>query len=322
MKRRAFIGLVGGAAAWPLAVRAQTPGRIYRVGFLTGRPRQEPGFVALLDEFRQVGLTEGQNLTVLGDDISVADNGAAAAATALVESFPDAIVVFGLARAKAVQMATKTIPIVTMTEDMVADGLASSLAHPGGNITGISLISLDLDGKRGDLLLEAVPRLSHIAVLADPTVDTPSHLQVLKDSAKTRGVELSVFSAKTKEEIVSALDAAKSSGARAINVLATQLFFLNGRLVIERANELRLPAVYQWPEMAEQGGLFGYGPRITGQFRVLGRQLIKVLQGTRPGDVPIEQPSKFELVINLRTANQIGLDIPASFVLRADKVIE
>jgi putative ABC transport system substrate-binding protein len=138
MKRRAFIGLVGGAAAWPLAVRAQTPGRIYRVGFLTGRPRQEPGFVALLDEFRQVGLTEGQNLTVLGDDISVADNGAAAAATALVESFPDAIVVFGLARAKAVQMATKTIPIVTMTEDMVADGLASSLAHPGGFFTALT----------------------------------------------------------------------------------------------------------------------------------------------------------------------------------------
>ena len=325
MKRRAFIGLVGergGMAACRAGTdaRAHLSRRFLNLAALASGTRASSH---CLTNFRQVGLTEGQNLTVLGDDISVADNGAAAAATALVKSFPDAIVVFGLARAtKPCKWRQKTIPIVTMTEDMVADGLASSLAHPGGNITGISLISLDLDGKRGDLLLEAVPRLSHIAVLADPTVDTPSHLQVLKDSAKTRGVELSVFSAKTKEEIVPALDAAKSSGARAINVLATQLFFLNGRLVIERANELRLPAVYQWPEMAEQGGLFGYGPRITGQFRVLGRQLIKVLQGTSPGDVPIEQPSKFELVINLRSANQIGLDIPASFVLRADKVIE
>ena len=133
---------------------------------------------------------------------------------------------------------------------------------------------------------------------------------------------LTVFSPQTPKEIVPARYAAKSSGAEAINVLATALFFFNSRLVIERARELRLPAVYQWPEMAEQGGLIGYGPRFTGLFRQVGRQLVKILRGANPGDIPVEQPSRFELVVNLQTAKAIGLDIPASFVLRADNLIE
>jgi putative ABC transport system substrate-binding protein len=124
------------------------------------------------------------------------------------------------------------------------------------------------------------------------------------------------------QEIVPALDVAKSSGARAINVLATSLFFFNRRMVIERANELRLPAVYQWPEMAEEGGLIGYGPRFTEVGRLLGRQLVKILRGANPGAIPVEQPSRFELVINLQTAKAIGLEIPPNFVLHADKLIE
>jgi putative ABC transport system substrate-binding protein len=144
-------------------------------------------------------------------------------------------------------------------------------------------------------------KLRHVAVLADPNVDKPPHLQALTASAKARGIELSVFSAETPEEIVPALDAAKSSGAGAINVLATDLFYVNRRLVIERARELRLPAMYQFPELAEQGGLISYGPRLIEVVRQLGRQLVKVLRGASPGDIPIEQPSKFELVVNLKT---------------------
>jgi hypothetical protein len=193
----------------------------------------------------------------------VMNNEAPAAVTALVKASPDAIFIPGFVLAKAAQMATKTIPIVAMSEDMVAEGLVSSLARPDGNTTGISLISPDLDGKRCDLLLEALPGLRHVAVLADPNVDKLPHLQALMDSAKARGIELSVFSARAPQEIVPAMDAAKSSGAGAINVLATSLFFFNRRLVIERASELRLPAVYQWPEMAEEGGLIGYGPLFT-----------------------------------------------------------
>jgi putative tryptophan/tyrosine transport system substrate-binding protein len=277
---------------------------------------------AVLNELRLAGFIEGQNLTMLDDGFNVPDNEVAAAATALVKAPADAILTFGPVRIRAVQSATKTIPILTLSEDLIADGVVSSLARPDRNTTGISLISPDLDGKRGDLLLDAVPGLRHVAVLADPNADKPEHLQALMDSAKARGVELSVFSAKTREEIAPALDAAKSSGAGAINVLATTLFFYNRGLVIERTRELHLPAIYQWPDLAEQGGLIGYGPRMTGVFRLLGGQLVKILRGTNPADIPIEQPSKFELVVNLQTAKEIGLEIPANFVLRADKLIE
>ena len=265
MRRREFLCVLGSAAAWPMAGRAQTPGRTYRIGYLTGALRRQATlFVALLDELRLAGFIEGQNLTVLDGGFGLMNNEAPAAVTALVKASPDAIFIPGFVLAKAAQMATKTIPIVAMSEDMVAEGLVvSSLARPDGNTTGISLISPDLDGKRGDLLLEALPGPRHVAVLADPNVDKLPHLQALMDSAKARSIELSVFSARAPQEIVPAMDAAKSSGAGAINVLATSLFFFNRRLVIERASELRLPAVYQWPEMAEEGGLIGYGPRFT-----------------------------------------------------------
>jgi putative tryptophan/tyrosine transport system substrate-binding protein len=288
MRRRDFLGVMSGAAAWPMAVRAQTPGRTYRIGYLAGASLlRTPQFVAFLDELCMAGFIEGQNLTVLDDGFSAADNEAAAAATAVVKAPADAIVAFGPVRIRAVQMATKTIPLLTISEDLVAEGLASSLARPDRNTTGISLISPDLDGKRGDLLLDAVSGLRHVALLADPNVDKPAHLQALTDAAKAHGIELSVFSAKTPEEIVPALDAAKSSGAGAINVLATPLFYFNRQLVIARARELRLPAVYQWPEMAEQGGLIGYGPRQTEMTRLLGRQLVKILRGTDTADIPI-----------------------------------
>lgn len=321
MKRREFLGVVAGAA-WPATARAQAPGRIYRIGYMATTPRRPPTFAILLDELRLAGFVEGQNLTVLEGGYGVIGNELAAAAAALVNAAPDAIFAPGFGTAKAAQMATTTIPIVSISEDLVAEGLTSSLAHPDRNTTGISLISPDLDGKRGDLLLEAVPDLRHVAVLADPSVDGPAHLQALTASAKARGIELSAFFARTPEEIMPALEGAKSSGAGAINVLATQLFFFNRQMVIGRARELHLPAIYQWPEMAEQGGLIGYGPPITDLLRLLGRQLAKILRGTSPADIPVEQPSRFELVVNLQTAKAIGLEIPAAFLLRADRVIE
>ncbi len=322
MRRREFLGMLAGSAAWPIVGRAQSPGRTYRVAYLTALPqtqRRLPTFGALLDEMRLAGFIETQNLTVLDYGM---DGDLAAAANALVKASPDVIFAPGFAPAKAAQSVTTTIPILTMSEDIVAEGLVSSLAHPDGNTTGLSLISPELDGKRGDLLLETVPGLRQIAVLADPNVDKPAHLQVLVNSARARGIELSVFPVNAKEEIVPALDAAKSAGAGAINVLATQLFFFNRRPMLERIRDLRLPAIYQWPDMAEEGGLIGYGPRMTEQFRLLARQLIKLLRGASPADIPVEQPSKFELVVNLRTAKEIGLEIPAGFLLRADKLIE
>ena len=205
---------------------------------------------------------------------------------------------------------------------MVADGFSTWVAHPDGNVTGISLLSLKLDGKRGDLLAEAVPGLRQMAVLADPGTHKPEHIRDLTELAKARGLELSAFFAKTRDEIVPALDAAKAAGAGAINVLAGQLFYFNHELVIERVQELRLPAIYQWPEWAKQGGLIGYGSRFEDLYPIMARQLVESLRGTALVDIPIEQPTKFELAINLKTAKALGVEIPPTLLASADQIVE
>jgi putative ABC transport system substrate-binding protein len=213
-----------------------------------------------------------------------------------------------------------------MSEDMVGEGLAASLARPGGNVTGISLLSPELDGKRQDILIEAVPGARRIAAMADSRQTPPYHLQALQHAARSRGVELAVFGVNGPEEVASAIDAAKASGTEALNFLATPLFSLpgtrNNTVVMERIAALRLPAIFQWPETAEAGALAGYGPRFTEMYRQRARMVAKILRGAKPADVPVEQPTNFELVINLKTAQAIGHEIPAGLVLRADKVIE
>jgi putative tryptophan/tyrosine transport system substrate-binding protein len=326
MKRREFITLLGGAAAWPLAARAQEPGRTYRIGFLVPAPRETPAVAAFFDELRLNGFIEGQNLTVVPGGFDVRNEQLAEWAAMLVKSAPDAIVAGPELPLRALQALTRTVPLIGMTEDMVAAGLAASLARPGSNITGISLLSPELDGKRQDILMEAVPGAKRMAALADSNVTPPRHLQALQDATSRRGVELSVFGVAGPEEIVSAIDGAKASGAEAINFLATPLFSVpgsrNNHVVIERVRELRLPAIYQWPETADQGGLVGYGPRFTQVYRQRGRLVVKVLRGAKPADLPVEQPTNFELVINLKAAQAIGHEIPAGLVLRADTVIE
>ncbi|MGZ5867200.1 MAG: ABC transporter substrate-binding protein [Xanthobacteraceae bacterium] len=205
---------------------------------------------------------------------------------------------------------------------MVAAGFAASLARPGGNITGISLMSPDLDGKRQDILIEATPGVRRIAALADSNVASSQHLQALTDSARARGTELLVARAAKPEDLVPVLNDASERGAGALNVLSSPMLFLNRRIIIERAAELRLPAVYQWPETAEEGGMLGYGPRFTQIFRQRAGMVAKVLRGIKPADLPVEQPTTFEFVINLKTAKAIGHEIPAGLVLRADKLIE
>jgi putative ABC transport system substrate-binding protein len=235
---------------------------------------------------------------------------------------PDAIVAGPEPQLRAIQARTRTIPIVGMSEDMVAGGFVASLAHPGGNTTGVSLLSPELDGKRQQILLEAFPDLHRITALADATDTHTGHLDTLRDAARSHGVELSTVSIAKPEDIAPAIDAAKTSGTQALNFLATPLFVVNCRIVFERAAVARLPAIYQWPDMAEQGGLMAYGPRLKQIYRQRARLLVKVLRGTKPDDIPVEQPTNFELVINLRAAKAIGHEISAGLVLRADKVIE
>jgi putative ABC transport system substrate-binding protein len=208
-----------------------------------------------------------------------------------------------------------------MVEDMVAAGLVASLSRPGGNTTGISLMSPSLDGKRQDILIEAVPGIRRIAALVDTNAIAPQ-LRLLEEGAHARGVTLQVVNVARRDEALAAIDSAKASGAEAINFLASPMFSTPSAAFIERVAALRLPSIFQWPENAEEGALAGYGPRFTELGRQRARQLIKVLRGTKPADIPVEQPTRFELVINLKTAKSIGREIPAGLVLRADKLIE
>ena len=323
MKRRDFITLLSGAAAgWPLAAGAQQPGRTYRLGFFLPVARDSPAIIAFFDELRIHGFIEGQNLAIIPGGFQAGNEQVDELVPALVKAGPDAIIAGGDVIPRALQNATRTIPIVVITEDMVAAGFAASLAHPGGNITGISLMSPELDGKRQDILIEAVPSAPRIAVLADSNVATLRHLQALEEAARAHRKELLVVRAAKAEEVVPAMNDATTQGAGALNVLSSPMLFLNRRVIIERAGKLRLPAVYQWPETAEEGGLLGYGPRFVDVFRQRARMVAKILSGTKPADLPVEQPTTFELVINLKTAKAIGHEIPAGLVLRADKVIE
>jgi putative ABC transport system substrate-binding protein len=323
MRRREFIAALGGAAAAPLSAFAQEPGRNYRLGVLINTGRESPAVVGFFDELRRNGFIEGQNLTVIAGSFDSRTDQLAEQAAAMVKAAPDAIVGSPM-QLRALQAATRTVPLIGMTEDMVAEGLVASLARPGGNITGISILSPELNGKRQGLLMEAVPGARRMAALFNSVEVLPGHLAALQDAARLRGVELSVFGVAGPEEIVPAINAAKASGAEAINFLASQLFgsSRNYRIVMERVAEMRLPGIYQWPETAEEGGLVAYGPRFTQMYRQRARMVVKILRGAKPADLPVEQPTRFELVINLKTAKAIGHEVPAGLVLRADKVIE
>jgi putative tryptophan/tyrosine transport system substrate-binding protein len=323
MIRREFITLLGGAAAWPFAASGQEFGRIYRVGALIVSPRDAPHHVAFFDELRRLGFIDGQNLAVDVGGYSLSIERLAGHAADLVKGQVDVILATGDEAVRSAQRATTTIPILAITDDMVGQGLVHSLAKPGGNTTGITILASELDGKRQEILIEAVSGLRRIAALVDSNTTTPSQLRVLEDAARARGVELSIHQVAWREEIGSAIDAAKAAGAGALNVLASTLLFNSRAFILNRVEALRLPAVYQFPEMAEQGGLIAYGPPLVPLFReIMSRQLAKLLRGSKPADLPVEQPTKFELVINLKTAKALGLEIAPTLLGRADKVIE
>jgi putative tryptophan/tyrosine transport system substrate-binding protein len=206
---------------------------------------------------------------------------------------------------------------------MVGQGFVNSLARPGGNTTGVSVLATELDGKRQEILIEAVPGLHRMAVLADSKATLSRQLQVLQDAARARGVEVSIHRVASAEEIAATIDTAKASGAAALNVLSSALLYGNRQLIMGRVAGLRLPAIYPWAEEAEEGGFAAYGPSLIQIFReVLAQQLVKILRGIKPADIPVEQPTKFELVINLKTAKAMGVTVPEALLARADKVIE
>ena len=318
MHRREFLAAIGGAAVLPFAARAQETGRVYRLGVLI--PATRASIEPFFDEMRLNGFAEGQNLTVTGS-YSVRSEQIPDAVTALMKTGPEVILCGPETYLRALQTATHAVPLDSMSEDLVGEGFAVSLANPGRNITGISLLSPELDGKRLEILSEAVPGLRRLAALAH-SVATKPHLERLRKLAQARGIELSVFPFDKASDIAPALDAAKASGAQAINFLANPFQVVSRDLILDHMSRIALPAIYQWPETADLGGLIGYGPPFALMYRQRARQIVKILRGAKVTEVPVEQPANFELVINLTTAKAIGLEIPAGLVLRADRVIE
>src|SRR5262245_4227076 len=324
MRRREFIALIGSATVCPLAARAQEAGRTYRLGCLLPLLRTAPINVAFFNELQRRGFIEGKNLTVEYSAYGLHVDLISEYAAELVKARVDVIITAGdVATIRVVQQAAKTLPILAMTDGMVRLGLVASMARPDGNTTGVSIFALELDGKRQEILIEAVPGLRRMAFLADANFTTVAKLDALQEAARAHNIDLAIHRIAKGEEITAAIDAAKASGAEGINFSASPLFFTYRQLIMDRVAALRLPAIYEWPETAEEGGFAAYRQRLSQLFvEVMTQQLIKLFRGIKVADNPVEQPTKFELVINLKTAKAMGVTVPEALLVRADKVIE
>jgi putative ABC transport system substrate-binding protein len=320
LRRRAFLGVLGGTVTWPLAARAQQ--QVPVVGVL--RPNSKDVLEVFAEPFRRymraIGWEEGRNIRFLFVWAEGRSERAPALASELVAQSVDLIITFGDPAIRAAQGTTQTIPIVGMTDDIVGSGLAVSLARPGGNTTGVSILASELDVKRLEVLHEFVPQARRMAALIDPT--TISTRVQLASAARELGVELLPFEAGNPDQLGRALDSIAAAHVSAVNVLASPFLQVSRGEIIRRMRDYRLPAIYQWPESAEDGGLLAYGPRQVLCYRHVISLVDKILRGAKPADLPIEQPSKFELVVNLKTASAVGITISPALLLRADEVIE
>jgi putative ABC transport system substrate-binding protein len=328
VKRRDFITLLGGAAAaWPLAASAQQPAMPV-LGFVSFAQReatlQASWYQAFHDGLRELGWAPGRNLVI---EYRFADNDPdrlAVLAHDLVRLKPDAIFVPTRPALPTVKEATTTIPIVFVSlGDPVAEGWVASLAKPGANLTGIAGLSPDLAGKRLELLRELVPSLSKVAVLWNPANSAEAAaVKATETAALSLGMSLIVERASNPSEIDRAIAAVTQSGAKSVVVLPDPMFLANRAQLVELIGKARLPAIYMETGFVAAGGLLSYGPNFTELFRRAAAYVDKILKGAKPGDLPVEQPTKFELVINLKTATAIGITPPTSILLRATEVIE
>jgi len=323
VRRREFITLLGGAAAWPLAAGAQQAPRAARLGYLA--PASNPDLQqALLSGLRDLGYVEGQNLAIeyrfmLGQSKSYDE-----LAAELARSAPDAMVVVGTPPALAAKRQTTSIPIIMgPAADPLRSGLVASLSRPGGNVTGVSLYGSEMVRKRMEIFKEAVIGIQRIAVLAN--AENPLH-RFLWDDLQPIGPALGL---QFRLLVVSGLDnfpavfaTMKQDGFDAMTLLTDAQFFSARRQISNLAAMHRLPAMYESRESVADGGLISYGASISDLTRRTAVFVVKVINGAKPADLPIEQPTKFELVINLKTAKALGLDIPAAMLARADEVIE
>jgi len=325
--RRAFLGtLTGGLLAAPLAARAQQAGRVHRIGFLGNTtPALEANLVGPFREgLRELGYVDGQNIVI---EYRWAEGKYERAPSLLAELLArkvEVIVTAGTPTSLAAQKATMSVPVVVVgVGDPVATGLVASLARPGGNITGLTSIGEALEGKRLELLREVVPKVSNVAVLWNPVNPVLQRvLDELQTAAAVLQIRVLLVSVRAQDEFDDAFAAITRQRPGALLVLGDRLFLQNRARIMAFAAKNRLPGVHSYRELVEAGGLMSFGPSYAGMHRRAAYYVDRILKGARPGDLPVEQPTKFELVINLKTAKALGLTIPQSLLQRADQVIE
>jgi putative tryptophan/tyrosine transport system substrate-binding protein len=326
MRRREFITFVGCVAAtWPLAARAQQPtATTHRLGLLfatSERGAKARGLLeAVTQGLKEYGWVEGQNITI---EYRFADGKADALpklAAEVVQLRVDAIVTDSTPATHAAQNATRTVPIVAINNDPVGSGFVVSLARPGGNITGVSLQSAELAGRRIQLLTELVPGLARVAILSNPA--NQSHAGLVKQSQAAAQSEIEVADAPAPDRLENAFGAITAARAGALIVLGDSMFFGQYPRVVAFTAASHLPALFPEKQPVEAGGLMAYGTSIPASFRRAGAYVDKILRGANPADLPVEQPTTFEFVINLKTAKALGLTVPDKLLSTADEVIE
>ena len=324
MRRRKFVALLGGVAAWPFAARAQQKAMPV-IGVLnTGSLNPSSPF---MDAFRQglseAGYVEGQNLAIEYRWAEGHYDQLPALAANLVDRKVDLIMASSPPSALAAKSATSTIPIVFRGgSDPVGDGLVASLARPGANLTGVSIAD-DLTAKRLELLSELVPRARVIALLVNPdSVGAERVIREVQEAARAKGLQLHVLKARSESEIDTAFASLVQLHAGALVVASDPFLSSRREQLVALASRRAVPSIYAWREFADSGGLISYGPSLTSAYRLVGVYAGKVLKGAKPADLPVQQATTFELVVNLKAAKALGLSVPQSVLLRADEVIE
>jgi len=321
MKRREFI-VGGAAAAWSLAARAQRATMpVIGVLWPGESPPAPPRMESFTQTLRQLGFVDGQNVSI---ELRYARGGLQQLpelAAELVRAKVDVLTTFGDLTPKVAQQATATIPIVAISDDILGAGIVTSLSHPGTNTTGLTIMSPELSAKRLEVLLEMVPGTSRVAALWDPTTGA-SQVEITEQAARALSLNLLVLKVRSRDDLVDAFRQAQSDRVDALNVFSSPFLASLYREIITLSAEHRLPAIYQWKEHVEAGGLLSYGPSLAAMWRQSATIVVKVLKGAKPAELPVEQPTKFELAVNSKSAKMLGIVIPPSVLVRADEVVE
>ena len=325
MRRREFITLVGGAAAaWSIAARAQQTNKVWRIGCIAGGSPQSAGLDGIPKGLRELGHEEGRDFVIEWRYAEGRYERIAGLVAELVNLRVDVLVLLTAAAIPVAQRATTTIPIVMgYSVDPVGNGFVASLARPGGNITGLASSADDSSPKQVELLANVVPQLSRLGLLTHP--DNPNRGPVIKSvetAARTIGASVIIASAENEETIENAFDRFANDHADGVLVMAEGLFNTQRNQIAELALARRLPTMFSQRAYVAAGGLISYGQNLTDFFRLAATYVDKIMRGARPADLPVQQPTAFELVINLKTASALGLNVPPMLLARADEVIE